>query len=94
MLFEEQRERRVPRLDVTLSMKMNHKTKQNKKLYSLATSIVCLGSNAPEFGRTQYFLGAVVFILNKIFLSVGLVNRIYDITDTLNGPETQNKNLN
>lgn len=60
-------------------------------MYLLATSIVCLGSNAPEFGRTQYFLGAVVFILKRIFLSVGLVNRIYDITDTLNGPKTIEK---
>lgn len=52
----------------------------------LAISIILLGSNIPELGRTQYFFGAVVLILNNTFLSEGFVNFIYDVTGTLKGP--------
>lgn len=52
----------------------------------LATSIVVLGSRAPELGRTQYRFGAVVLILKRIFLSVGFVSRMYVSTETLKGP--------
>lgn len=40
----------------------------------------------PEFGRTQYFLGAVVLILNNTFLSEGFVRVMKAVTGTLNGP--------
>lgn len=43
-------------------------------------------SNSPQLGRTQYFFGAVVLILNKIFLSVGFINLICEVTLELNGP--------
>lgn len=59
--------------------------------YSLAISIESLGYKCPQFGRTQYFFGAVVLILNKMVLSVGLVNRIYDVIDELNGPKKLKK---
>jgi hypothetical protein len=49
----------------------------NETLFSLpATSITPFVSNTPEFGRTQYFFGAVVLILKQTFFSDGLVNFI------------------
>lgn len=54
--------------------------------YSLAISITLFESSTPELGRTQYFLGAVVLILNKTFLSEGFINFMYDVTATLKGP--------
>lgn len=54
--------------------------------YSLAISTELLGSMAPQFGRTQYFFGAVVLILNKIFLSVGFFRLMCDVTGCVNGP--------
>lgn len=44
------------------------------------------GPNTPELGRTQYFLGAVVLILNITFISVGFIRRMNDVTGTLKGP--------
>lgn len=41
---------------------------------------------APQFGRTQYFFGAVVLILNKTFFSVGFLRLICDVTGCVNGP--------
>lgn len=52
----------------------------------MVISRVFLGSRRPQLGRTQYFLGAVVLILNKIECSVGLVNRMNDETAVQNGP--------
>lgn len=46
-----------------------------------------LGSNRPEFGRTQYRLGAVVLILNRIGLSVGFFSTMCEVMAWLNGPE-------
>lgn len=54
----------------------------------LAISTELLGSMVPQLGRTQYFFGAVVLILNKIFLSVGFFRLICDVTGCVNGPET------
>lgn len=56
----------------------------------LAISIVSFAPNTPELGRTQYFLGAVVLILNITFLSVGFVSFMNDVTGTLNGPANNN----
>lgn len=56
----------------------------------LAISVLLLGSKTPELGRTQYFLGAVVLILNITLLSDGFVNFIYEVTGALNGPENRN----
>ena len=41
----------------------------------------------PEFGLTQYRLGAVVLILKQTLRSDGLVSRIEDETWLVNGPE-------
>lgn len=49
-----------------------------------------LASMAPQFGRTQYFFGAVVLILKRIFLSVGFFNDICDVTGCMNGPIEKN----
>lgn len=49
-------------------------------------SIAAFGSKTPELGRTQYFFGAVVFILNNTFLSAGFVSVIYEVTGEVNGP--------
>lgn len=49
--------------------------------------MVLLGSSVPELGLTQYFFGAVVLILNSTTFSDGLVNFMYDVHGTLNGPE-------
>lgn len=57
-----------------------------KTWYLLAISMVLFGSSMPQLGRTQYFLGAVVLILNRMICSVGFVNRIYDETAVQNGP--------
>lgn len=54
--------------------------------HSLAISTELLGSMAPQLGRTQYFFGAVVLILNKIFLSVGFLRLMCDVTGCVNGP--------
>lgn len=55
-----------------------------------AISVTSFGLRAPEFGRTQYLFGAVVFILKYTFLFVGLVNFIYDVTGPpVNGPATK-----
>lgn len=40
----------------------------------------------PLFGRTQYRLGAVVFTLKHIFLSVGLVSLRLDVMTSVKGP--------
>lgn len=56
----------------------------------LAISNFVLGSKSPELGRTQYFFGAVVLILNKTFLSVGFIIVMYEVTGTLNGPTKHN----
>lgn len=45
--------------------------------------------NTPEFGRTQYFFGAVVLILKPIFSSEGFVSFIYDVIGFLNDPATE-----
>lgn len=45
----------------------------------------------PELGRTQYFFGAVVLILNITLLSVGFFSVIYEVTGTLNGPKLKKK---
>lgn len=42
----------------------------------LSINVLELGLTAPTFGRTQYFLGAVVLILNNCVESVGFVNLI------------------
>lgn len=42
----------------------------------LSINVLALGLTAPTFGRTQYFLGAVVLILNSCVESVGFVNLI------------------
>lgn len=52
----------------------------------LAMSIISFGFRVPQLGRTQYFFGAVVLILNKIVLSVGFRKFINDVMDWLNGP--------
>lgn len=52
-------------------------------------SVKSFASNTPEFGRTQYFFGAVVLILKPIFLSEGLVSFIYDVIGFLNEPATK-----
>lgn len=44
--------------------------------YSLAISTLEFGSSTPELGRTQYFFGAVVFILKSTVSFEGLVNRM------------------
>lgn len=41
----------------------------------------------PELGLTQYFLGAVVFILKQTVESVGLINLRLDVIIEVNGPE-------
>lgn len=56
------------------------------RLYSLAISTELRGSMAPQLGRTQYFLGAVVLILNKTFFSVGFFRLMCDVTGCVNGP--------
>jgi hypothetical protein len=53
---------------------------------SLAISTELRGSIAPQFGRTQYFFGAVVLILNKTFFSVGFFRLMCDVTGCVNGP--------
>lgn len=55
--------------------------------YLLAISTELLGSTTPQLGRTQYFLGAVVLILNAIFLSVGFFRLMCDVTGCVNGPK-------
>ena len=45
----------------------------------------------PELGRTQYFFGAVVLILNPTLLLVGLCNVIYEVIGCLNAPESKIK---
>ena len=59
----------------------------------LAISTELLGSIAPQFGRTQYFFGAVVLILNKTFLSVGFLRLMCDVTGCVNGPESNNRKV-
>lgn len=54
--------------------------------YLLAISMELFASIAPQFGRTQYFFGAVVLILKRIFLSVGFFNDMCDVTGCMNGP--------
>jgi hypothetical protein len=49
-------------------------TIQNKLFCLPATSITPFASNTPEFGRTQYFFGAVVLILKQTFFSDGFIN--------------------
>lgn len=62
-------------------------TKKKKHFCNiLAMSIISFACRVPQLGRTQYFFGAVVLILNKIVLSVGFLNFIYDVMDWLNGP--------
>jgi hypothetical protein len=56
--------------------------------HSLAISIEVVGSRTPELGRTQYFFGAVVLILNNTFLSDGFVSFMYEVTGALKGPGT------
>ena len=51
-----------------------------------ATATVFPASTIPLFGRTQYFLGAVVFTLKHTFLSVGLCSLMVDETTSVNGP--------
>lgn len=53
---------------------------------TMAISCDSRRSSKPQFGRTQYFFGAVVLILKNISWSVGLVSRIYDATAVRNGP--------
>lgn len=69
----------------------NYATLNIKEDDLLAISTLALLSNVPEFGLTQYFLGAVVLILNITFLSEGFVSFIYEVTGTLKGPETRKK---
>lgn len=55
-------------------------------IYSLAISTELRGSMAPQLGRTQYFFGAVVLILKRIFLSVGFFRVMCEVTGCVNGP--------
>ena len=59
--------------------------------YILAISTELFGSTTPQFGRTQYFFGAVVLILNAIVSSVGFFRLICDVTGCENGPEEGKK---
>jgi hypothetical protein len=43
----------------------------------------------PQLGRTQYFLGAVVLILNATFLSAGFFRLMCDVTACVNGPKKE-----
>lgn len=52
----------------------------------LDTSTLAPGSRLPEFGRTQYFFGAVVLILNRMFLSVGLTRIMCEVMGVSKGP--------
>ena len=45
----------------------------------------------PEFGLTQYRLGAVVLILKQILRSVGLRRVITEETGEVNGPAKKTK---
>jgi hypothetical protein len=55
--------------------------------------VTSFGLRAPEFGRTQYLFGAVVFILKYTFLFVGLINFMYDVTGPpVKGPVTKREN--
>lgn len=65
---------------------MSIKMRPSRSLNSLAISTELLGSMVPQLGRTQYFFGAVVLILNKIFLSVGFFRLMCDVTGCVNGP--------
>jgi hypothetical protein len=51
-----------------------------------ATETELWGWIIPLFGRTQYFLGAVVLTLKHTFWSVGLWSFIVDETTSVNGP--------
>ena len=51
-----------------------------------ATWTFCLGSMTPEFGFTQYRLGAVVLILKHSFRSVGFLRLITADTAVVKGP--------
>lgn len=61
---------------------------------SLAISTLVLGSRTPELGRTQYFFGAVVLILNNTVSLEGLVRRMYVVHPTSNIPVTSTKKFN
>ena len=55
--------------------------------YLLAISTELFGSTTPQLGRTQYFLGAVVLILNATFFSVGFFRLMCDVTGCVKGPK-------
>lgn len=71
----------MPKNDYTMTT-----TNTKKRADSLDTSTLAFGSSVPQLGRTQYFFGAVVLILNRIFSSVGLDRRMCDVMAWLNGP--------
>ena len=52
------------------------------------------GSMMPEFGLTQYLLGAVVLILKQTLRSDGFNSFITEDTADVNGPEEAQKNKN
>lgn len=60
---------------------------KNYSLNLLAISTELFGSTMPQLGRTQYFLGAVVLILNATFLSDGFFRLMCDVTGCVNGPK-------
>jgi hypothetical protein len=74
-------------------LKVGEKSEEVRKDFkvkdSLAISTELRGSMAPQFGRTQYFFGAVVLILNKTFFSVGFLRLMCDVTGCVNGPGSE-----
>lgn len=65
------------------------RTKYNLLLLPAISDIFC-GSNIPEFGRTQYFFGAVVLILKQTLCSDGFLSLIYEVTGAVKGPTKLN----
>lgn len=61
---------------------------------SLAISTLEFGLRTPELGRTQYFFGAVVFILNSTVSVLGFVSRMYVVYPCSKSPEKSTKKIN